>query len=156
MNALSREVGAVAIMALAVVGPASAHGAGGAGDGHGGMRGVPFSLRGVGLTEDQQAQVRQIMANHRPEFRRLAGELRSAREGLAAKLYGSDPVGPADLAPLVEQIERLRGQLTQQSVQVALEIRGILRPEQLAKAAQLRQRLNELRRDMGTPRGGTR
>lgn len=155
MKWLSR-LGAVAIMALAVTAPAYAHGYRGfEGGGYGGTGGFPFPLRGLGLTEDQQAQVRQIMANHRPEFHRLAGEIRSAREALSAKLYASNPVGPTDLVPLAEQIARLQGQLTQQRLQVALEIRGVLTPEQLAKAAQTRQRLIELRKEMRGLRGGS-
>ncbi len=142
------RLGAVAIMTLAVTAPVYAHGYRGFEGDSGGVGGFPFLLRGLGLTEDQQAQVRQIVANHRPEFRRLAGEIRSAREALSAKLYASNPVGPADLAPLTEQIARLQGQLSQQRLQVALEIRGVLTPEQLAKAAQTRQRLIELRKEM--------
>ncbi len=105
-------------------------------------------LRGVGLTDAQQAQVRQILANHRPQFQTLRSQLRAAQEQLADKLYGPGSVKPEDLAPLRQQIGQLREQLAQEALQTALDIRGVLTPEQLAKAAQIRQRLRELRGEM--------
>ncbi len=102
-------------------------------------------IRGVGLTEAQQAQVRQIAGNHRERFRTLSSELRAAQEALTAKLYSPDPLTSDDVSPLLRQIDQLRGDLSRESAQVALEIRGILTPEQLTKAAQLHQRLSELR-----------
>lgn len=146
---------AVAAMAAAVsvVGqprPAAAQGFRGP-DGHGafgGWPGLPALIKNVGLTDVQQGQVRQIVANHRPQFEGLLRQLRGAREALDAKLYGPGPVTAADLDPLVRQIDALRSQLTQEGLRVALEIRGILTPEQLAKADQTRQRLSELRRQM--------
>jgi Spy/CpxP family protein refolding chaperone len=114
----------------------------------GGRGMLPLLLRGVGLSEAQQAQVRQIVAAHRPQFRALHDQLRVAHGELAEKLYGSAPVAAADLDPLLERLSQLRRQLAQEGLQVALEVRGILTPEQLAKAAQIRQRLNELRAEM--------
>lgn len=119
----------------------------GAYGGHGDMM-LRVLLRGVALTEAQQAQVKQIVANHRPQFEGLVSQLRSAREQLADKLYASGPVKAEDLAPLMQQIAQLRGQLSQEGLQVALEIRGVLTPEQLAKAGQTRRRFNELRAEM--------
>src|SRR3972149_1344265 len=43
-----------------------------------------------------------------------------------------------DVAPLVQQVGQLRGLLTQEALQVALEIRAVLTPEQLARAEQMR------------------
>jgi Spy/CpxP family protein refolding chaperone len=109
---------------------------------------LPLLVRGVGLTEAQQAQVRQIVASHRPKFEALLRQLRAAREQLAEKLYAPGPVKAEDLTPLTQQIAKLREPLTQESLQVALEVRKVLTPDQLAKAKQRRQRLNELRAEM--------
>ncbi|MDD5559927.1 Spy/CpxP family protein refolding chaperone [Candidatus Methylomirabilis sp.] len=105
-------------------------------------------VQGAGLTETQQAQVRQIVASHRPKFETLRRQLRSAREQLAEKLYVPGPVKAEDLAPLIQQIGKLREPLMHESLQVALEVRKLLTPEQLAKAKQRRQRLNEIRAEM--------
>ncbi len=116
--------------------------------------GLPLLVKGVGLTETQQAQVKQIVASHRPQFQGLLSQLRTAHEQLAEKLYAPGPVKAEDLAPLKEQIGQLRGQLAQEGLQVALEIRGVLTPEQLAKAGQTRRRFNELRAEMRGLLGG--
>jgi Spy/CpxP family protein refolding chaperone len=138
---------AVAMLSLSLGSPAYAQSRpGGWGHGHEGLA----LLRSAGLTDAQREQVRQILTNHRPNFQRLAGDLRTAREALNAKLYGTDPVTAADLAPLADQVGKVRSQMAQERTQVALEIRNILTPDQLARVAQTRQRLNELRSEMRT------
>ncbi len=109
---------------------------------------LPLLVRGVGLTEAQQAQVKQIVASHRPKFEALLRQLRATREQLAEKLYAPNPVKAEDLTPLTQQIGKLREPLMQESLQVALEVRNVLTPDQLAKAKLRRQRLNELRAEM--------
>src|SRR3990172_4509968 len=77
---------------------------GGRGHGSGLSMSLPLVVKGVGLTEAQQA--------------------------------------------LVQQIGQLRVQLTQEALQVALEIRAVLTPEQLARAEQIRHKLKDLRSEM--------
>ncbi len=123
----------------------------GMGPGHGGFQMMlPLLMKGVGLTEAQQTQVKQIVATHQPQFEKLLIQLHATREQLAEKLFAPGPVKVEDLAPLRQQIGRLRDQLTQEALQVALDIRAVLTPEQLAKAGQIRKRLNELRAEMRT------
>ena len=114
---------------------------------------LPVLIEGAGLNAAQQAQVRQILANHRPLVQSLVTQLSTAREALATRLYGPDPVGVVDLTPLVQQVAQLRGQLTQERLQVTLEIRNLLTPDQLARAAQTLQRLNDWRAAMQNLRG---
>ena len=120
--------------------------------GMGGWRGasMPFgpALRAVGLTDEQRTQVTQIMASHRPQLRTLGSQLRSAHQQLMDKLYGPGAVSAEELAPLRQQIAQIRDQFGQESLQMALEIRAILTPDQLAKAAQIRQRASELRTEL--------
>jgi Spy/CpxP family protein refolding chaperone len=139
-----------ALIALGAAAPASAHGR--ARDG--GPRMLPLIVRTAGLSDVQRAQVREIVAAHRPQVRQISGQLRAAHEALRAKLSGTDAVTEADLAPLVQQISQLREQLTQERLRVALEIRSLLTPEQLARVAQARARLEELRREMRGLVGG--
>jgi hypothetical protein len=107
-------------------------------------------VKAAGLSEAQQAQVKQIVSSHRPQFQALLGQLRAAREGLDAKLYGAEPVAAADLEPALQAISQIRSQLAHESLQVALEVRAILSPEQLARAAQVKQRLGELHQEIRT------
>lgn len=144
-SAVPAVIIAVSLWSLA----APAHGFGG---GHGMThRGAGMSrliLRSVGLTDAQKAEIRQIVASRHSEFRALGEQLRGAREQMAQRLYAPDPVTAAELTPLTQQIAQLRGQLAELRLQVALEVRGVLTPEQLAKAAETRQRLSELRGEM--------
>jgi Spy/CpxP family protein refolding chaperone len=114
---------------------------------------LPVFIEGVGLSDAQRAQVRRIVVNHQPQVQSLVAQLRTASEALAARLYGPDPVSAVVLTPLVQQVNQLRSQLTQERLQVTLEIRDLLTPDQLARAAQIRQRLNEWRADMQTLAG---
>jgi Spy/CpxP family protein refolding chaperone len=134
-----------ALLLASVPGAALAHGRPGGGGHH---DGVGLLMRGADLTDGQRQQIEQIVTAHRPQFRALMTQMRAARQALSAKLYGAGTVTAADLAPELQQIEQLRSQLTQERTQLALEIRGLLTPEQLAKIAQKRQRMNELRREM--------
>jgi Spy/CpxP family protein refolding chaperone len=116
---------------------------------------LPLLIHSAGLTESQQAQVRQIIGNHRTQLRALREQLRTAETQLGDKLVATTPVTSADLAPLTQQVNQARSNLAHEWTQVVMEIRGILKPEQLAKAAQNRQRLNQLREEMRTVLGGT-
>jgi len=126
---------------------------GGAGA-EGGPMMLHLLLRGAGLTEAQQAQVRQILAAHRPQFRAIRGQIWTLQRQLADALYAPGVVKPEDLAPLTQQVARLRDQLTQEALQTALEVRAVLTPEQLTKVSELRQRLRELRMEMRKLMGG--
>jgi Spy/CpxP family protein refolding chaperone len=126
-----------------------------AGMGRDGFDTLPLLIHSAGLNEAQQAQVRQIIGNHRTQLRALREQLRTAETQLGDKLVAATPVTGADLVPLTQQVNQARSNLAQEWAQVVLEIRGVLKPEQLAKAAQNRQRLNQLREEMRTVLGGS-
>jgi len=115
---------------------------------------LPLLIHSAGLSDSQQAQVRQIIGNHRTQLRALREQLRAAEAQLGDKLVAMTPVTGADLAPLTQQVNQARSNLALEWTQVVMEIRGILKPEQLAKAAQNRQKLNQLREEMRTVLGG--
>ena len=120
----------------------------GRGYGSGFSMSLPLVVKGVGLTEAQQVQVKQIVGAHQAQFRALLAQLRSAHEQLGEKLYAPGPLQAGDVAPLVQQVGQLRGLLTQEALQVALEVRAVLTPEQLARAEQIRHKLKDLRSEM--------
>jgi len=97
-------------------------------------------LRAVGLTDDQNAQIKAVVAAHRPTLRNLYGQLRVANQTLSdALLTTGDPT------PTVQQITQIRGQLLAETVKMRQEMLGVLTPDQLAKAAQLQDQLRALR-----------
>ncbi len=105
-------------------------------------------LRGVGLTDDQKTQVKAIMAAHRPTFQALFRQLRAANEEIGNKLLAPGEVNPTDLTSASQQAAQIREQLSQEGIKVMLEVRALLTPDQLAKAAQLRDQLRALRAEM--------
>ncbi len=109
---------------------------------------LPLMLKGVDLTAEQEEQVKKIMANHRQTFRTLFRQLRVANEEMSDKLFAPGEVQADNLTPLVQKVAQLREQLMQEGLKAALEVRGVLTSEQLAQAAQLKKRMQELRSEM--------
>lgn len=125
--------------------------------GHGGGMTLPLLLRGANLTADQKTQVQQIVRSHRPTFQTLFSQLRSAQDQLSSKLLSAGAVSESDLAPQLQQISTLRSQLAEEGLRVALEIRNILTPDQLARAAQFKTQMQSLQsqmRDLMKPNPG--
>ena len=105
-------------------------------------------IRAANLTPEQQTRVRAILSTHRTSTRPLIEQLRQAQQELGAKLLAPGPVQPADLQPQLERIGQLRDQLAQDGATAALEVRAVLTPEQLARVAQAKERLKQLREEM--------
>jgi protein CpxP len=126
------------------------HGSSGPGRmiGHGPGMMLPLLLRGVNLTADQKAQIKQIMGNHRATFQDLFGQLHATHEEMHKKLFEPGALQESDLMSQSQQISQLNNQLKQEGLKVILEIRGVLTPDQLAKAGQLRQQVQALRTQM--------
>jgi Spy/CpxP family protein refolding chaperone len=116
------------------------------GDGPGMM--FPFVLRKLDLTADQDAQVQKIMEAHKPKFQELFEQLRTAHEAIGGRLFAAGPLSATDLSPQTQQISQLREQLMNEGLIVALEIRSVLTPDQLTKAAQLQQQMKALHEQM--------
>jgi hypothetical protein len=107
---------------------------------------LPMILRGVNLTFDQDLRIQEIMIAHRPTFQRLNKQLQVAHKEMADKLFAAGDVRPDDLTSLAQRISQLRGQQFQEGLKIMLEIRAVLTQEQLVKAAEIKQRLETLRR----------
>jgi Spy/CpxP family protein refolding chaperone len=145
-------IAAVLLLIAASAGPALAQapghepamrGGGGRGDGE-----LWLMIRAANLTPEQQARVHAILSAHRATARPLIEQLRQAQQELGGKLLAPGPVQAADLQPQLQRIGQLRDQLAQDSASAALEVRGVLTPEQLARVAQTKERLRQLREEM--------
>jgi Heavy-metal resistance len=120
-------------------------------EGHAGRGGMLLRLLyKVGLTDDQKAQVKQILANHRTTLRSLRSQLQMNREQLSDLLLGASPLTSDDpqLQSLAQTATDLHGKIANESLQAMVEVRAILRPDQLAQAAQLQDQLCALRKEM--------
>jgi len=108
----------------------------------------PLMLRGLNLTDDQKAQVKQIMANHRSTLHNLFSQLRAAQNDMSDKLLSPTSLQASDLTSDTQQISLLRNQIADESLKMTLEIRGVLTPDQLARAAQIRQQMQSMHSQM--------
>jgi Spy/CpxP family protein refolding chaperone len=109
---------------------------------------LPALLQGVGLSDDQKKQVRELLkANHQTLFTNFE-QLRTANQALADKLVSADPVTEQDLQPLVDQVMRARQDIMTQGLKVVLQVRTLLTPEQLTRAAAVKAKMNDLRKQM--------
>ncbi len=105
-------------------------------------------IRAANLTPEQETRVRAILSAHRATARPLIEQLRQAQQELGGKLLAPGQVQAADLQPQLQRIGQLRDQLAQDSAGAALEVRAVLTPEQLARVAQTKERLRQLREEM--------
>ena len=101
----------------------------------------------VGLSDEQRAKVREILARHHPAMHPLFDKLRRANEAFVERLL--DPAAKeADLEKLLRETVGVREELMRQGLEVALAVRAVMKPEQLAKAVELRNQMRELRKQM--------
>lgn len=139
------------VLLLAAVGPALAQSPGRESSMRGGGRAdgeLWLMIRAANLTPEQQTRVRAILSAHRASARPLIEQLRQAQQELGTKLLAPGPVQAADLQPQLQRIGQLRDQLAQDSASAALEVRAVLTPEQLARVAQTKDRIKQLREEM--------
>jgi Spy/CpxP family protein refolding chaperone len=101
--------------------------------------------RQANLTSDQQAKVHNIMRSNFSQAQPLLKQLRSVHDQIADKLMSTGTVSASDLAPLQAQETQIQQQLDSQMVSTALQIRGLLSPEQLTRIANLHNQLKSLR-----------
>jgi Spy/CpxP family protein refolding chaperone len=127
--------------------PPIAH-AGGQMGGYDGDFLLPFLLRTVNLTSDQETKVRGILSSHQTSTASLGAQLEQAEDDFAAKLFGAGQVERADLNAQLQRMSRLHEQLSEDSVETALEIRALLTPDQIRRAGQVRARLKQLHEEM--------
>ena len=98
-------------------------------------------LRKVDLDSDQQAKIHQIMQASFKTTQPLMKQLHTIHDQIADKLLSSGAVTASDIAPLQQQENAIHQSLNQQMLSTALQIRGLLNPSQLAKAAELHNQL---------------
>jgi protein CpxP len=107
------------------------------GFGRGGFGGPMALLRGLDLTEDQRAQVRQVMDSHRDELRAIGERVMAAHraqdDAVTAAQFDEQVVRSksAELAAVEADAAVLRAKLHS-------EVFAVLTPEQQAKAAELK------------------
>jgi len=142
---------ATGTLALAVAGSSRAFGHGmGGGDvcGHGGLPGGRHVLHALALSADQKQGVHDILREHRPTLAQLGANEMTARQAIADKLPGTGTVTQNDLDALVQQESQARTALMRERMATALEVRKVLTPEQIQKAATIHAGMKQLHDQM--------
>jgi len=109
---------------------------------------VGLLLRGAGLSREQRRKVRYTLAEHRPRLRAAKGQLRAAQDALADRMTVPGPLAAKALEPQVERLAKAHRAQIDEVVATALEVRVVLTPEQLARAAKWKDRFQRLRKEM--------
>jgi Spy/CpxP family protein refolding chaperone len=146
--------GALALVIAAGTG-AMAYGMPGGGGGHGGFLGGPRLLHALNLTTEQKQQVQAIFEAHRPTFKQLAANERTTREAIADAMFGTNPVTQPALDALVQQEGQARTALMSERLAVAIQVRGVLTPDQIQKASTIHAGMKQLRTQMHALLAGT-
>jgi Spy/CpxP family protein refolding chaperone len=128
---------------------------GGGGCGHGGFAGGPRLLHALNLSAEQKQQVQAILQAHRPTFKQLAANERTAREAIADAMFGTTAATQPALDALVQQEGQARTALMNERLAVALQVRGILTPDQIQKASTIHTGMKQLRTQMHALLGDT-
>lgn len=135
--------GGVAISAAGAQDPRQAGQAGRRGPGGPGGPGRGFGpmdfgggMNVPGMTEAQRAQARDIRDRHRDELRRLADQVRQARQGLRASIEA----GQVDETRAAE-LGTAAGALALAQARMQAEVLALLTPEQRAQMAKRREEM---------------
>jgi Spy/CpxP family protein refolding chaperone len=108
----------------------------------------PRLLNALNLTPEQAAKIEENKNALREANKAYVKEVVPLRKEIADKLFDSNPVREADVASQITKIADLREKILREGFRVALEVRQVLRPDQLAKAAAIRQQLLEIQSEV--------
>jgi Spy/CpxP family protein refolding chaperone len=105
-------------------------------------------LGALNLTPDQAAKIEVIKKQFGEAHRAYLREITPLRIEVADKLFGPNAMGEAEVARQITKIADLREKILREGVRLAMEVRQVLRPDQLAKAAAIRQQLLEIQNEV--------
>jgi len=108
----------------------------------------PRLLNALNLTPDQAARIEASKKALREAHKVFVTEVTALRKEVADRLYGPSAAREADVAAQITKIADLREKILRDGFRVALEVRQTLRPDQLAKAASIRQQLLEIQSEV--------
>lgn len=118
-----------------------------------GRGGFGMALRGLNLTDEQKASIKQLMEENRSKFEPIQAALRENR----GKLRAASANGAFDEAQITALANEQAGLLAKMIVEkerAKAQVFALLTDEQKAKAAEMRQKMEERFKNRGTRRGG--
>ena len=115
---------------------------------HHGFMGGPMMLGALGLTSDQKTEVNQIMSTLSTNLEPLFEQLHQGHEHITSKLLTQGSVTMADINPILTENAAIQQQIEQQKMAAVLQVRALLTPDQLNKAATIQQKLQQIHAEM--------
>jgi len=100
-------------------------------------------MHGVNLTDAQKQQIHQIAETARSQTRAAEENLRAIHQQLSAAMLSGETL--QQLLPIQHQEDTLREQIDAQRLAVAVQMRNVLTPDQLAQASAEHAKLASLR-----------
>jgi len=108
----------------------------------------PRLLNSLNLTPDQVTKIEAAKNAFRQAQRAYLDEVRVLRKEVGDKLFEPNRVGEADVAAPIAKIADAREKILREGFRIALDVRSVLTPDQLAKAATIRQQLEEIQTEV--------
>jgi periplasmic protein CpxP/Spy len=122
------------------------------GPGMRGMRGGPgMEFRGLGLTDDQRAQLRKIREARQSEFKAAGEKLGAARQALRA-LIEADQIDESAIRARSQEVAAAEADFAILNAKVRAESMQILTSEQHAKLKEMRAKRQERMKQRRGPR----
>jgi Spy/CpxP family protein refolding chaperone len=112
-------------------------------------------VKRTNLTPAQQTKVHELLHSSFVQAQPLMKQLHAVHEQIADKLMSPGSVSASDLEPLQQQEGQIHQLLDEQMLSTAMQIRNLLTPEQLAKAAELHNQMKSLNQQMEALMGDT-
>jgi Spy/CpxP family protein refolding chaperone len=101
-------------------------------------------LRGLGLSNEQIQQIRQINIDRRPLMEEAQTQFREANKLLDAAIY-ADQVNENDVEMRLKDVQKAQAEISRIRFMTELALRRVLTPEQLVRFRELRQRFEQAR-----------
>lgn len=133
----------LAIPTVAVI-RAQAHGEAGGFRGHPMRQGYLGFLAGVQLTDAQRQQMHEIMKSAWSQNKAQFQQLRALRGQIADQMASTAAVSADAMDTLHQQAAQIGEQLDGERLAVAVQVRGLLTPEQLSQSASVHTQLKAL------------
>jgi Spy/CpxP family protein refolding chaperone len=108
----------------------------------------PRLMNALNLTPEQAAKIEAGKKAFREAQRAYLSEIAPLRKEVADKLFGPNPTTETDVARQITKIADLREKILRDGFKIALDVRSVLTPEQLAKAAAIRQQLQQIQSEV--------
>jgi Spy/CpxP family protein refolding chaperone len=108
----------------------------------------PKLLNALNLTPEQAAKIEVSKNAFREAQRAFQNEQKVLRQEVGDKLFGPNPVKEADAARQIAKLADLREKILREGFKIALDVRQVLTPEQLAKAATIRQQMQDIQSEV--------